>query len=127
MPTNPSPQPATPDGETFGFNLDARPDSGPAKRFDKLIVWLIFLVLAILVVEVMCSDVVGVDEHGEDIVVSSLSDEVHIGLAIVDTLACFVFLLEFFVKLRMVTGRRSWFLRHFLIDLVPSVPVGLIA
>ena len=97
------------------------------RRFDKLIVWLIFLVLAILVVEVVCSEVVGVDEQGNDIIESSLSDEVHIGLAIVDTLACFVFLLEFFVKLKMVDGRGSWFLRHFLIDLVPSVPVGLIA
>ncbi len=97
------------------------------RRFDKLIVWLIFLVLAILAVEVMCSEVVGVDESGNDIIQSSLSDEVHIGLAIVDTLACFVFLLEFFVKLKMVEGRTSWFLRHFLIDLVPSVPVGLIA
>ena len=97
------------------------------RRFDKLIVWLIFLVLAILAVEVICSDVVGVDEDGNDIIQSSLSDEVHIGLAVVDTLACFIFLLEFFVKLKMVDGRGSWFMRHFLIDLVPSVPVGLIA
>lgn len=107
--------------------LEDRFGKARVRRFDKLIVWLIFLVLAILVVEVACSEVVGVDAHGNDIIESSLSDETHITLAIVDTLACFIFLLEFFVKLKMVDGRGSWFLRHFLIDLVPSVPVSLIA
>jgi len=107
--------------------LETRFGKVQTRRFDKLIVWLIFLVLTILAVEVACSGVVGVDADGNDIIESSLSDEVHLGLAIVDTLACFVFLLEFFVKLKMVTGRSSWFLRHFLIDLVPSLPVGLIA
>jgi len=107
--------------------LEDRFGAKRVRRFDKMIVWLIFLVLAILAVEVACSEVVGVDELGNDIIESSLSDEVHIGLAILDTLACFVFLLEFFVKLKMVDGRARWFLRHFLIDLVPSVPVGLIA
>ncbi len=107
--------------------VETRFGKARARRFDKLIVWLIFLVLAILAVEVVCSDVVGVDANGNDVIESSLSDEVHLGLALVDTLACFVFLLEFFVKLKMVTGRTSWFLRHFLIDLVPSLPVGLIA
>ena len=47
---------------------------------------------------------------------------------IIDTGACWIFLIEFFVKLSMVRGSRaSWFWRHFLIDFLPSIPFGLIA
>ena len=46
---------------------------------------------------------------------------------IIDAAACFIFLAEFFTKLRMVEGRWLWFRRHALIDFVPSLPVGLIA
>lgn len=46
---------------------------------------------------------------------------------VVDAAACSVFLLEFFVKLSLVPGRRNWFRRHFLIDLVPSIPVGMLS
>ena len=77
---------------------------------ERLVLWLVFLVLAILAVEVMFD----------------LPRNVRIALAIVDTAACVVFLAEFFAKLRLVQGRGRWFLRHMLIDLLPSIPFGIL-
>ena len=45
---------------------------------------------------------------------------------ILDTAACVVFLLEFFVKLSLAEGRVRWFTRHMFVDLIPSIPVGLL-
>ena len=45
---------------------------------------------------------------------------------ILDTAACVVFLLEFFIKLSMAEGRSRWFARHMFVDLIPSIPVGLL-
>ncbi len=47
-------------------------------------------------------------------------------LYLFDGAACFVFLTEFFVKLAMVRRKWMWFCRHFFIDLIPSIPIGLI-
>jgi len=91
------------------------------QRFDKLIVWLIFLVLALLFVEVIN------ERPADDVRISNLSRQTLFVFMLLDTAACVVFLLEFFVKLSMVSGRASWFARHFLIDLLPSIPFGLIA
>jgi hypothetical protein len=44
---------------------------------------------------------------------------------IIDTAACVVFLVEFFVKLSLAEGRARWFARHLFVDLIPSLPVGL--
>jgi len=52
---------------------------------------------------------------------------VHHVLAWVDFWICMVFLLEFFTKLALVKGRGRWFLRHFLVDLIPSMPLSFIA
>ena len=46
---------------------------------------------------------------------------------IIDAAACFIFLAEFFTKLKMVEGRWLWFRRHVLIDFIPSLPIGLLA
>jgi len=80
-------------------------------HFDKLVVWLIFFVLAALFVEI----------------VFDLSPTVRRVLLIADTCACVVFLTEFFVKLSMVRGSTSWFLRHFVIDFLPSIPFVLVS
>ena len=77
--------------------------------FERLILWLIFLVLGILVVELSFD----------------LSPRVSLALAIADTAACAVFLWEFFFKLFRVRGKASWFARHFFIDFLPSLPFGL--
>ena len=46
---------------------------------------------------------------------------------LIDAGCCAVFLLEFFLKLSLVPGRLFWFRRHVLIDLIPAIPIGLIA
>ena len=92
------------------------------RAFDKAIVALIFVVLGILLIEVLFTRM-----QPDGTLESDIPFGVHVSLAVIDTLACLAFLVEFFVKLAYVRGRTSWFLRHFLIDLVPSVPVGLIA
>ncbi|MHC4879409.1 MAG: ion transporter [Planctomycetota bacterium] len=43
-----------------------------------------------------------------------------------DAAACAVFLTEFCVKLALAQGRGRWFCRHMFVDLIPSIPVGLL-
>jgi len=57
----------------------------------------------------------------------TLPDRTLFWLNVVDAGACAVFLLEFSVRLCLVSGRWSWFRRHFLIDLIPSIPVGMLS
>ncbi|HEV7282884.1 MAG TPA: ion transporter [Pirellulaceae bacterium] len=42
-----------------------------------------------------------------------------------DLAICSVFLTEFFVKWRFAAWSASWFKRHWLIDLLPAIPVGV--
>lgn len=90
--------------------LEARFGAVFVRRFDKLVVWLIFFVLAALFVES----------------VFPLPVTVRVWLMVADAMACVVFLTEFFVKLWMVRGHSRWFVRHFVIDFLPSIPVGLL-
>lgn len=55
-----------------------------------------------------------------------LSPRTSLVIHVLDGLACLVFLTEFFIRLSMVPLKWLWFRRHFLIDFVPSIPVGLI-
>ncbi len=80
------------------------------KWMDRLILFLICLVVGLIVVDELYA----------------LSERTRIGLYVFDGMACFVFLSEFFVKLAMVRRKGMWFCRHFLIDFVPSIPIGLI-
>lgn len=57
---------------------------------------------------------------------TTLSPRVAFWFGVIDAAACVVFLTEFFLKLWLVRGRGRWFFRHFLIDFVPSIPVGLL-
>jgi len=54
------------------------------------------------------------------------SDKTLYWFAIVDAVCCGVFLLEFFTKLILVEGRWTWFRRHLFVDLIPSIPIGLL-
>ncbi len=78
--------------------------------FDTLIVVLIFVVLGLLIVEMTVD----------------MEPATLFWLHVADAACCAVFLWEFFYKLAHVPGKLRWFLRHFLIDLVPSIPLGLI-
>lgn len=80
------------------------------KRMDRLILVLIVAVVGLILVDAF----------------AQLSDQTRFWLYIFDGAACFVFLTEFFVKLALVKGKWMWFRRHFFIDFVPSIPIGLI-
>lgn len=84
-----------------------RPFTG---RLERLVLVLICLVLGLMAVEWTVQ----------------LSDEATYWLTIVDAAACAVFLSEFGLKLALVKGRSRWFVRHFFVDFVPSIPFGLL-
>jgi len=89
--------------------LESRFTTRRVARFERLILWLIFFVLALFAFELIASPGPG-------------------GLAwliLLDSTACLVFLAEIAIKLRYVRGRWRWFLRHFAIDVLPSIPFGL--
>lgn len=56
----------------------------------------------------------------------TLNERTQFWFNVVDACACFVFLTEFFTKLSLVQGRGRWFMRHLFVDLIPSIPVGLL-
>ncbi|MGE3809366.1 MAG: ion transporter, partial [Gemmataceae bacterium] len=80
--------------------------------FERLILVLIFAVLGLLVFEWVRDP-----EEGSELL---------FWLTMVDTAICAVFLWEFFFKLWLAPERGRWFYRHFLIDLIPSIPFGLL-
>ncbi|MDA0588398.1 MAG: hypothetical protein O2820_08580 [Planctomycetota bacterium] len=55
-----------------------------------------------------------------------LSETTLYWFAIADGAACAVFLMEFFTKFSLVEGRWAWFRRHLFVDLIPSIPIGLL-
>jgi hypothetical protein len=80
------------------------------RRFERLILVLIALVVPLVFVEAA----------------ADLSRTTQIWINVFDGAACLLFLTEFFVKLWYVPGKWLWFRRHALIDLVPSIPIGLL-
>lgn len=83
--------------------------------FERMILALIVVVLSLMAVEWT------VKLSGAE-----LTDTTQRVFLYIDAAACAIFLLEFFVKLSMVKRRWNWFRRHFLVDLIPSIPVGLL-
>jgi hypothetical protein len=79
-------------------------------RFERLILILICLVLGLMIVEWTVA----------------LSEATAYWFAIIDAAACAVFLSEFGLKLALVKGKSRWFVRHFFVDFVPSIPFGLL-
>jgi len=86
--------------------LEARYTKRRVVLLEKLVLWLIVVVLVIFGVELF----------------ADLPEETLLGLRIIDLTACIVFLTEFFLKLSLVRRKRLWFSRHFLVDFVPSIP-----
>ncbi len=93
---------------------------------ERLVFALIFAVLGILFLEALLPP--GVPEDATPAAAESARSwrPVHLLLAYVDAAVCAVFLFEFCLKLSLARRRLRWFLRHFVIDLVPSVPYGLL-
>ncbi|MFP6766419.1 MAG: ion transporter [Planctomycetaceae bacterium] len=92
----------------------ARMEAKFGRRFagfiERLVLVLILLVLALMVIEWT----------------THLSPQTQYWFDIVDGAACVIFLLEFFTKLSLVEGRWTWFQRHLFVDLIPSIPIGLL-
>ncbi|MCA9070536.1 MAG: hypothetical protein KDA84_16505, partial [Planctomycetaceae bacterium] len=80
------------------------------RAMDRLILFLILAVVALIVV----------------VAVYDLSPTTLFWIDVFDGTACLIFLTEFFVKLALVNRKWMWFCRHFLIDFIPSIPIGLV-
>ncbi|QGJ70042.1 Hypothetical protein PBC10988_17310 [Planctomycetales bacterium 10988] len=94
---------------TLQWRLEKRFGTLPVAWSERIIMVLICLVLIIITVQFW-----------------DLSPQAVLWLEIADAAICSVLLTEFFVKLSFAPKKRSWFWRHFLIDLIPSIPVGLL-
>lgn len=77
---------------------------------ERLVLGLTFLVLALLAVEATVA----------------LSPGMAQAFLIADTAACAFFLFEYFTKVALAEGRLRWALRHAFVDLLPSIPFGLL-
>lgn len=92
------------------FKLEEKFGPKRVAQFERTIFWLIFLVLGLIILEFSVT----------------LPPATILTLHLVDALICAVFLWEFFFKLALVKGKWLWFRRHVLIDLLPSIPFGLL-
>ncbi|MEE2644464.1 MAG: ion transporter, partial [Myxococcota bacterium] len=77
-------------------------------RFERLIFFLIFLVLGLLFYELLFVSQEDVTQRKT--------------LALIDTAICFVFLSEFITKISLAQERWFYFRRRWFIDLLPSIP-----
>jgi len=91
-------------------SLDRRFGARNVERFDRALLLLLALVLLMLAAEFLFA----------------LPHGVVLAFTAVDTLACLAFLWEFAYKLAVVDGKALWFVRHFLVDLLPAIPFGLL-
>ncbi|MHC4932435.1 MAG: ion transporter, partial [Planctomycetota bacterium] len=90
--------------------LEARFGRERVAAGERIVLWLILLVLGLLAIEEILEP----------------PDEYVFWIHLADTLCCVVFLTEFFVKLRIVQGRARWFARHFFVDFLPSIPFSFL-
>lgn len=90
--------------------LERRFGAARVERFERLLFLLLLLLLGIMAADLF----------------ANLSRPVYVALAAVEAACCGVFLWEFAVKMRFAEDRLSYFKRHFLVDLVPSIPFGLL-
>ena len=90
--------------------LEKRWGARNVARFERLIFLLIGLVLALLTIETFTDP----------------SDATVMWFAVIDFVACLVFLWEIAVKLWLVQGKWRWFYRHFFVDILPSIPFSVL-
>ena len=87
------------------------------RRWDRMIFWLVMLVLALLAWEIGYYLRMSDDEAWP----AAWSRTVF-WMHQVDAAACIVFLWDFFVRVRFVRGRSRWIARHFITEFLPSIP-----
>ncbi len=99
------------------------------RRMDRLILFLICLVVGLIAAEAVYALNAYLSRAGDANWegIHGFTGRTRFWVNIVDGAACCVFLSEFFVKLAMVQGKWMWFYRHFFVDFVPSIPFGLVA
>jgi len=90
-------------------HLEARFGRRNVAIFERMVLLLTVAVLALLGVEALLP----------------VSQHVLLWFAVFDTLACGVFLWDVAVKLRYAHDRARWLYRHFLVDVLPSMPFAL--
>jgi hypothetical protein len=88
-----------------------------AAILDNTVLVLILVLVGLIAAEVLLERTAG----------AGLSIRQHEFFAWADLAVCSVFLFEFGLKMILAPNRMSYFLRHCLIDLVPSLPVGFLA
>ncbi|WP_169972698.1 ion transporter [Tautonia rosea] len=84
------------------------------KRLDAIILVLILVLTGLLVVETV------IDQSG------GMTHRLEAVFAWADLAICAVFLTEFTLKISLATGKLRYLARHFVIDLLPSIPFGFI-
>ncbi|MEK6235437.1 MAG: hypothetical protein N2C14_12085 [Planctomycetales bacterium] len=94
---------------TLQGRLDAKFGAGRVVGFERFVLFLLLLVLGILVAQMF-----------------SRPTWAMIGLEIADAAICVVLLTEFFVKFALAPLRWRWFARHFLLEFIPALPLGLV-
>lgn len=78
---------------------------------ERLVLFLICLVVGLMLAEML----------------GNWSDRAILWFNTIDAAACLVFLCELGTKLCFVRGRWKWFRRHFVIDFIPSIPIGILS
>jgi len=90
--------------------LEARFGRRNVRIFERTVLAMTVLVLVLLAVEAFLD----------------LPPRALLWFAAVDTLACAFFLWDVAIRLLHVSGRARWFLRHFFVDVLPSIPFALL-
>jgi len=98
--------------------LDEKFGARRMRQWNRLIFWLIFVVIALLGWEIVYWIRAGSDES----VWPESWQRNLVWMHAIDLGACAVFLFDFFMRLWLVRGRTRWFARHFVTDFLPSIP-----
>ncbi|MDX1605821.1 MAG: hypothetical protein R3202_06485, partial [Candidatus Competibacterales bacterium] len=97
--------------QTVIHRLERRFNPRAVRRLDAFVLVLILLVLGLLIAEWLWP----------------LDPVRRLQVELIDTVICAVFLTEFSLKLASAPDRANFFRRHWLTDLLPAIPFGLIA
>jgi len=98
--------------------LQKRFGANRVRQWNRMIFWLILLVIALLGWEI----VYWLRQPGPESDWPASWQRNVLWMHRIDTAACFIFLADFFTRLWLVRGRVRWFARHLITDFLPSIP-----